>query len=158
MRGLGALPCTHTYKTHTHRLRGNDVVGSTVKISVLKKDQDKLEETVDFCLKRADMRSVMKLKDLYLALGELHTEMGTPRPDRLKQKVDVLEQRIQVLCHDHPAPTLPLAWSPLSPAYSVCLFLTLSLLRLFFTLSLLLSFCIPPVRLSQISTRSRKST
>ena len=156
MRGLGALPCTHTYKTHTHRLRGNDVVGSTVKISVLKKDQDKLEETVDFCLKRADMRSVMNLKDLYLALGELHTEMGTPRPDRLKQKVDVLEQRIQVL--DHPAPTLPLAWSPLSPAYSVCLFLTLSLLRLFFTLSLLLSFCIPPVRLSQISTRSRKST
>jgi hypothetical protein len=64
---------------------------------VLKKDQDKLEETVDFCLKRADMRSVMNLKDLYLALGELHTEMGTPRPDRLKQKVDVLEQRIQVL-------------------------------------------------------------
>jgi hypothetical protein len=42
------------------------------------------------------MRSVMTLKDLYLALGELHTEMENPRPDKLKQKIDVLEKRVQV--------------------------------------------------------------
>lgn len=42
------------------------------------------------------MRSVMTLKDLYLALGELHTEMEKPRPDKLKQKIDVLEKRVQV--------------------------------------------------------------
>jgi hypothetical protein len=47
-------------------------------------------------LRRADMRSVMTLKDLYLALGELHTEMENPRPDKLKQKIDVLEKRVQV--------------------------------------------------------------
>jgi hypothetical protein len=46
--------------------------------------------------RRADMRSVMTLKDLYLALGELHTEMENPRPDKLKQKIDVLEKRVQV--------------------------------------------------------------
>ena len=47
---------------------------------------------------RADMRSVMNLKDLYLALGELHTEMDNPRPDKLRQKIDVLEKRVQVRC------------------------------------------------------------
>ncbi len=44
------------------------------------------------------MRSVMNLKDLYLALGELHTEMDNPRPDKLRQKIDVLEKRVQVRC------------------------------------------------------------
>lgn len=75
------------------KLRGNDVPGSSVKVSVLKKDQ---EHPVDFTLTRADMRSVMNLKDLYLALGEIHTELDTPRPERLKQKVEILEKRIQV--------------------------------------------------------------
>jgi hypothetical protein len=38
----------------------------------------------------------MNIKDLYLAIGELHLEMDNPRPDQLKQKIEVLEQRVQV--------------------------------------------------------------
>jgi C-terminal processing protease CtpA/Prc len=75
------------------KLRGPDLPGSPVTISVLKKN---MTESVDFKLVRADMRSVMNLKDLYLALGELHTEMDNPRPERLKSKVESLEKRVQV--------------------------------------------------------------
>jgi hypothetical protein len=38
----------------------------------------------------------MNIKDLYLAIGELHLEMDNPQPHKLKQKIEVLEQRVQV--------------------------------------------------------------
>ena len=45
------------------RLRGTDMPGSTVTVSVLKRDQD---EPVHFDLTRAGMRSVMNLKGMEL--------------------------------------------------------------------------------------------
>ena len=88
------------------KLRGADAPGSAVTVSVLKKNH---AEVVDFKLTRADMRSVMNLKDLYLALGELHTEMDNPRPERLKSKVDTLEKRVQVQACSRPRLPFPFA-------------------------------------------------
>jgi hypothetical protein len=38
----------------------------------------------------------MSIRDLYMAIGELHKEMDNPRPEQLKQKIEVLEQRVLV--------------------------------------------------------------
>jgi len=62
----------------------------------LSQREEQGQTKVEFTLTRADIRSVMNIKDLYLAIGELHLEMDNPRPDQLKQKIEVLEQRVQV--------------------------------------------------------------
>ena len=99
-------------------LRGSDSPGSTVKITVLKKSLSNPGEDreIDFTLTRADMRSVMNIKDLYLAIGELHTEMETLRPDQLKHKIEVLEQRVQV---SHVSLVLLLLPGPLFHSYMI---------------------------------------
>ena len=93
-------------------LRGNDSPGSSVKITVLKRNLSDpgQHRKIDFTLTRADMRSVMSIRDLYMAIGELHKEMDNPRPEQLKQKIEVLEQRVLVALLYPPtslAPYLP---------------------------------------------------
>ena len=50
------------------RLRGSDVPGSKVKLSLTRGKQN-----LEFVLVRAEMRSVMNIKDLYMSLGELNS-------------------------------------------------------------------------------------
>ena len=71
------------------RLRGGDEPGSPVTVTVLKKGSD---AELDFRLVRADMRTVMNLKDMYMAFAELHKDITT---DRMRQKADILEKCIQ---------------------------------------------------------------
>ena len=73
------------------RLRGGDEPGSSVTVTVLKKGSD---AELDFRLVRADMRTVMNLKDMYMAFAELHKDITT---DRLRQKADILEKCIQTM-------------------------------------------------------------
>ena len=73
------------------RLRGGDEPGSPVTVTVLKKGSD---VELDFRLVRADMRTVMNLKDMYMAFAELHKDITT---DRLRQKADILEKCIQTM-------------------------------------------------------------
>lgn len=55
------------------KLRGADVPGTKVKLSVQRGKQE-----LEFVLVRAEMRSVMNIKDLYMALGELSVIMRDP--------------------------------------------------------------------------------
>jgi C-terminal processing protease CtpA/Prc len=74
-------------------LRGVDVVGSHVKIDVVKADTS---QALTFNLTRSDIRSVEKMKDLYMKLAELQAEA------RSVTRRGALDQTMQT--HDRPRP------------------------------------------------------
>lgn len=66
-------------KTNVIRfLRGPDSVGSHVTVKVSKHDT---KELVEFALKRADYRSVEKIKDLYLKMAALNSAAARYKED-----------------------------------------------------------------------------
>jgi len=83
-----------------HLLRGNDVPGTEVTVTVHKHTGS--SEMV-FRLKRADAHTVMATKNLYLALGDVHAELEKLEPrdpqehDALQKKLELVELNIEAV-------------------------------------------------------------
>ena len=77
------------------KMRGADVPGSELTLTVRKRGS---QEILVLQLHRADMRSVMAKKDLFLALGDVHTELDNPHADthaKLRSRLELVELRIE---------------------------------------------------------------
>eukprot|EP00284_Hemiselmis_tepida_P007972 CAMPEP_0174918178 /NCGR_PEP_ID=MMETSP1355-20121228/2927_1 /TAXON_ID=464990 /ORGANISM="Hemiselmis tepida, Strain CCMP443" /LENGTH=337 /DNA_ID=CAMNT_0016163339 /DNA_START=1 /DNA_END=1011 /DNA_ORIENTATION=+ len=70
------------------KLRGQDKPGTKVKLTLEKAGG---KGTREMELTRADMRSVMNIKDLYMALGELNTVSREPTAEELQPIVEQVD-------------------------------------------------------------------
>ena len=80
------------------QLRGRDIPGEIVTVSIIKAHSDR---EVDFKLTKADMRSVLHYKDLFLTLGELNSENSMIKSEKVSKKIVELENRVNNIMEFH---------------------------------------------------------